>query len=160
MAVLKIYESQTRVKDPQVAQTGALTIPVGIATQYGQAISSVGKVVEKIQLENKAEEDANEASDLITLVNQKIAEKYNDLSKSTKTADVLTFGQSLDDRNISDKIYFKLIQREITKIYPLYKAKFPHIVTNKISQIDILKYPILNFIFFSISFTFWCVYIK
>ena len=35
MAVLKIYESQTRVKDPQVAQTGALTIPVGLATQYG-----------------------------------------------------------------------------------------------------------------------------
>ena len=69
MAVLKIYESQIAPKSPNVAQTGALTIPVGLATQYGQAISSVGKVVEKIQLENKAEEDANEASDLITLAN-------------------------------------------------------------------------------------------
>ena len=55
MAVLKIYESQTRVKDPQVAQTGALTLPVGLATNYGKAISSVGAVVEKIALENKAE---------------------------------------------------------------------------------------------------------
>ena len=82
MAVLKIYESQIAPKSPNVPQTGALTIPVGLATQYGQALSSVGKVVEKIQLENKAEEDANEASDLITIANQKIAEKYNELLQS------------------------------------------------------------------------------
>ena len=45
MAVLKIYESQIAPKSPNVPQTGALTIPVGLATQYGQALSSVGKVV-------------------------------------------------------------------------------------------------------------------
>ena len=66
----------------------------------------------------------------------------NKLHTVGKTDRRQVFGQSLDNRNISDKIYFKLIQREITKIYPLYKAKFPHIVTNKINQIDILKYPI------------------
>ena len=111
MAVLKIYESQIAPKSPNVPQTGALTIPVGLATQYGQAISSVGKVVEKIQLENKAEEDANEASDLITLANQKIAEKYNEISKSTKTGDVLTFGQALDDLDFegSNKQVNKLV---------------------------------------------------
>ena len=117
MAVLKIYESQIAPKSPNVAQTGALTIPLGIATQYGQAISSVGKVVEKIQLENKAEEDANEASDLITLANQKIAEKYNEISKSTKTGDVLTFGQALDDLDFegSNKQVNKLVRDYIQK---------------------------------------------
>tara|TARA_R100000388_G_C7154664_1_gene116235 strand:- start:45 stop:608 length:564 start_codon:yes stop_codon:yes gene_type:complete len=66
----------------------------------------------------------------------------NKLHTHGKTDKRQVFGQSLDDRNISDKIYFKLIQREITKIYPLYKAKFPFLVTSKISQIDILKYPV------------------
>ena len=126
MAVLKIYESQIAPKSPNVAQTGALTIPVGIATQYGQAISSVGKVVEKIQLENKAEEDANEASDLITLANQKIAEKYNELSKSTKTGDVLTFGQALDDLDFegSNKQVNKLVSDYIQKQKKLIEFRF------------------------------------
>ena len=117
MAVLKIYESQIAPKSPNVPQTGALTIPVGLATQYGQALSSVGKVVEKIQLENKAEEDANEASDLITVANQTIAEKYNELSKSTKTGDVLNFGQALDDIVIdgSNKQVNKLVGDYIQK---------------------------------------------
>ena len=65
MAVLKIYESQVKPQSPKVPTTGALTLPVGLATQYGNALGSIGAVVEKIALENKAEEDANEASDII-----------------------------------------------------------------------------------------------
>jgi hypothetical protein len=117
MAVLKIYQSQTRVKDPQVAQTGALTLPVGLATNYGKAISSVGAVVEKIALENKAEEDANEASDIITGVNQKIAENYNKYSKSLKTEDVLNFTNELNDIQFdgSNKQVNELVNKHIRK---------------------------------------------
>ena len=117
MAVLRIFESQTKVKDPAVAQTGALTIPVGLATQYGKAISSVGAVVEKIALENKAEEDANEASDIISEVNKKIAESYNKYSKATKADQVLNFTTELKNLEYdgSNKNVNQLVDKHIRK---------------------------------------------
>ena len=43
MAVLKIYESQVAPKSQKSSSTGALTLPVGLATQYGQALRSSWK---------------------------------------------------------------------------------------------------------------------
>lgn len=49
-------------------------------------------------------------------------------------------GHTLGKDKISDIVYFRHIQDIITQNYTFYKIKFPHIRTNKINQIDLLKY--------------------
>ena len=38
--------------------------------------------------------------------------------------------------------YWNIIQAEITRLYPLYKAKFPLMHSTRIKQIDLLKYKV------------------
>ena len=66
MAKIKISEVGIAPRTPNTPNVEGATIPLGIATQFGKAVGSLGKVIEDIALENKAEEDANEASDIIT----------------------------------------------------------------------------------------------
>ena len=89
MAKIKITEVGTLPRTPNTPNVEGATIPLGIATQFGKAVGSVGKVIEDIMIENKAEEDANEASDIITSINQKITEAKAKYNRSTKTEDVL-----------------------------------------------------------------------
>jgi len=49
-------------------------------------------------------------------------------------------GYSLCKEKISDKIYFKHIDKIIAYCYAFYKAKFPLIQTSNLNQIDLLKY--------------------
>ena len=66
-------------------------------------------------IENKAEEDANEASDIITSINQKITETKAKYNRSTKTEDVLNFGNDLDnlEYEASNKNVRKLVDKYI-----------------------------------------------
>ena len=50
------------------------------------------------------------------------------------------FGYSMFEDKISDKIYFKIIQRVITNNYHFFKFKFPQLRTSNINQVDLLKY--------------------
>ena len=47
-------------------------------------------------------------------------------------------GHHLDPKD--HKIMFNKIVEEITRLYKFYKIKFPYLRTNKINQIDLLKY--------------------
>ena len=58
MAVLKIPQSQSKVRERQVAQTSALTLPFSLATTIGQGYAAIGKVVDDIHKEQVAVEDA------------------------------------------------------------------------------------------------------
>ena len=49
-------------------------------------------------------------------------------------------GYSLSKKLISDKIIYSIIYNYIYNFYAHYKIKFPQISTNKLSQIDLLKY--------------------
>ena len=49
-------------------------------------------------------------------------------------------GHSLRKDIPGDIIYYKHIQREITRAYSFYKAKFPLLKTDYLKQIDLLKY--------------------
>ena len=69
MAVLKIPQSEIRVREQRVPQLGALSIPLSIATQEGAAFASLGKVVEDIQKEQRAVEDQNQFLDIIGKAN-------------------------------------------------------------------------------------------
>ena len=115
MAKIKITEVGTLPRTPNTPNVEGATIPLGIATQFGKAVGSVGKVIEDIMIENKAEEDANEASDIITSVNQKITEAKAKYNRSTKTEDVLNFGNDLDnlEYEASNKNVRKLVDKYI-----------------------------------------------
>ena len=69
-------------------------------------------------LENKAEEDANEAADIITGVNNKITDIYGSYKRSTKSTDVIQYGNRLDEIEFeaSNKSVDKLVKKYIRKI--------------------------------------------
>ena len=50
------------------------------------------------------------------------------------------FGHSLQNDNVSDKIFFKHIDKIISQHYSHYKIRFPYLVTSRLKQIDLLKY--------------------
>jgi len=52
------------------------------------------------------------------------------------------FGHALNRNNISDKIFFKHIDKIIKQHYSHYKFKFPYLNTNVLNQIDLLKYEV------------------
>ena len=115
MAKIKISEVGIVPRTPNTPSVEGATLPLGIATQFGKAVGSLGKVIEDIALENKAEEDANEASDVITSVNQKITEAKAKYNRSTKTSDVFAFGNDLDNLEFeaSNKNVEKLVNKYI-----------------------------------------------
>ena len=61
-------------------------------------------------------------------------------------------GMQIDVRNVkgyhlgfktpTDLFYWNYIKQEIERIYSFYKIKFPKMTSNKINQIDLLKYSI------------------
>jgi predicted 2-oxoglutarate/Fe(II)-dependent dioxygenase YbiX len=52
------------------------------------------------------------------------------------------FGHSLKKDNISDKIFFKHIDKVIQQHYSHYKFKFPYLQTSNLKQISLLKYEV------------------
>ena len=114
MAKIKITEVGTLPRTPNTPNVEGATIPLGIATQFGKAVGSLGKVIEDIAIENKAEEDANEASDIITGINQKITETKAKYKNSTKTSDVFAFGNDLDN------LEFEATNKNVEKLVNKY----------------------------------------
>ena len=115
MAKIKISEVGITPRTPNTPNVEGATLPLGIATQFGKAVGSLGKVIEDIAIENKAEEDANEASEIITGVNQKITDTKSKYNRSTKSEDVLNFSNDLDNIEFeaSNKNVEKLVQKYI-----------------------------------------------
>ena len=51
-------------------------------------------------------------------------------------------GYQLDFTTPTNIFYWNFIKKEIERIYTFYKAKFPKMLSEKINQIDLLKYSI------------------
>tara|TARA_R110000822_G_scaffold40106_1_gene109457 strand:- start:272 stop:817 length:546 start_codon:yes stop_codon:yes gene_type:complete len=52
------------------------------------------------------------------------------------------FGHSIKENSVSDKIFFKHIDKIIQQHYSHYKFKLPYLETSKLNQIDLLKYEV------------------
>jgi len=76
---------------------------------------------------------------IIPLINKKAT---NNLSvKSGIDTDIRNVkGYSLSFKTPTDIFYWNTIKQEIERLYIHYKAKFPRMESNKINQIDLLKY--------------------
>jgi hypothetical protein len=74
-------------------------------------------------------------------IDKKAINKLSTLSGDTEHQRNV-FGHSLKKDSISDKIFFKHIDRIIKQHYSHYKFKFPYIETSNLNQIDLLKYEV------------------
>ena len=117
MAKIKIFQVSGSPRTPGTPDVSGALVPLSAATQFGKGVSSFGKAVEAVALENKAEEDANEAADIITGVNNKITDIYGKYKRSTKSTDVLQYGKDLDEIEVegSNKSVNKLVEKYIRK---------------------------------------------
>jgi len=88
MAILKIPQSQSRVRERQVTQTAALTLPLSLATQRGQGFAAIGKVVDDMHKEQVAVEDNARLLEVIREASTTINQVSAAVSKNTdiKTA--------------------------------------------------------------------------
>ena len=114
MAKIKITEVGTLPRTPNTPSVEGATLPLGIATQFGKAVGSVGKVIEDIMIENKAEEDANEAANIIVGINQKLTETKSKYKNSQKTSDIIKFSNDVDE------IKFEATNKNVEKLVNKY----------------------------------------
>ena len=137
MAILKITPSQSRARERQVTQTGALALPMSLATQRGQGFAAIGKVIEDIHKEQVAIEDNNTLLELIKTASIDIenasagasqntdikfainafdkvtkAEKWNGLTKDKRPRVKKQFNEWLNKTKISE---YSSIAKAVTK---------------------------------------------
>ena len=117
MATIKIFQVRTGAKTPQDLDVSGALLPLSASTALGKSISTFGQAVEKVALENKAEDDANEASDIITGINAQITNTLGKYKRSTNANDVIKYGNDLDNLEFeaSNKSVQKLVDNYISK---------------------------------------------
>ena len=95
MAIIKINRSQARVADVPVPNVSALTLDPRLATNYGNAIASVGKVVEDARAKTQKTQDTNDARSLFIEAQKSILQEADKYKNSSNVADVDTFYQAV-----------------------------------------------------------------
>ena len=85
MAKLEIFNSQANVKDSNTPRTSALALPFSLATQRGQAITSVAKTIASIQKDMYAIEDTNNYNKALPALSLEIDKKYSKYKESRDT---------------------------------------------------------------------------
>ena len=76
---------------------------------------------------------------LIPLIDKKSKDKLQIKSGLDETIRNVN-GYHLSFNTPTDLFYWNYIKKEIERLYVLYKAKFPKMASDKINQIDLLKY--------------------
>ena len=76
---------------------------------------------------------------IISLTNKKSKKNLTVSSRLDKNIRNVK-GYQLTFDTPTDLFYWNYIKKEIERIYIFYKAKFPQMTSNKINQIDLLKY--------------------
>lgn len=136
MATLKIYQPQiTPKQNTNTPQISALQIDQGFAQMTGNAFKKLGKEIEDIYFEQKAEEDANEAQDIIDEINPIISQNFSSYSKSRNIKDgVGNFSKTLDPSNYKNLLEGKNknVQRYVTQYLRKQKSKLGLQLGNKI----------------------------
>ena len=95
MAIIKINRSQARVADVPVPNVSALTLDPRLATNYGNAIASVGKVVEDARAKTQKTQDTNDARSLFLNAQKSILLEADKYKNSSNVNDVDTFYQAV-----------------------------------------------------------------
>ena len=116
MAILKITQSQSRVRDRQVTPTSSLVLPLSLAAQQGQGLSAIGKVVDDIHKEQVAIEDNNKLLQIIKTASVDIEKVSSNVSKNTDLKYAINKFESLTKPERFDSL--------ITDVSPNVKKQF------------------------------------
>jgi len=96
-----------------------------------------------VEIKNIIQPEFNER--IISLINKKCIKKLGiNTGKSEITAENIrnVKGYDLNFNTPTNLFYWNYIKKEIEKHYILYKAKFPKMMSDKINQIELLKYNV------------------
>ena len=85
MAKLEIFNSNAKVVESTTPRTSTLALPLSLATQRGNAISSVAKSIAAIQKDMYAIEDTNNYNKAIPALSLEIDKKYSKYKESRDT---------------------------------------------------------------------------
>tara|TARA_R110002072_G_scaffold2556_1_gene21437 strand:+ start:13713 stop:15425 length:1713 start_codon:yes stop_codon:yes gene_type:complete len=87
MAKMAIIASQTKLKDNASVNASALAMPLSLATNYGNSISSIGKAIGAIQADLHKIEDENQYNEVMPQITTDMSTAFN---KYKNSSDVVT----------------------------------------------------------------------
>ena len=99
MAKLEIFNSNAKVVESTTPRTSTLALPLSLATQRGNAISSVAKSIAAIQKDMYAIEDTNNYNKAIPALSLEIDKKYSKYKESRDTDAPNKFLKDLEPSN-------------------------------------------------------------
>jgi hypothetical protein len=123
MAKIKIYQSQASIQQQREPNVTSLAIDPSVGTNFGAAISSLGKVIEDVRAKTRKTSESIEVADLTTKAHQKIIlekDKYKfstnveDIDTFTKSIDLNSFASLLEGKNNRIKSQFNFELRKVT----------------------------------------------
>ena len=77
MAKLQIIANNTKAKDSASVNASALAISPSYATNYGAAISTIGKAISSIQADLHKIEDTNQFNEIMPKITDAMSLTYN-----------------------------------------------------------------------------------
>jgi len=122
MAQIKINRSQARINPIETPRVSGLAIDPNIMINYGNAIASVGKVVEDAKLKTQKTQDTNDARALFMEAQKSIMQSADTYKNTSNVADVDNF---YDDVHLDKfKSILKPYNKEVQKLFAtdLYKS--------------------------------------
>ena len=122
MAQIKINRSQARINPIETPRVSGLAIDPNIMINYGNAIASVGKVVEDAKLKTQKTQDTNDARALFMEAQKSIMQSADTYKNTSNVADVDNF---YNDVHIDKfKSILKPYNKEVQKLFAtdLYKS--------------------------------------
>ena len=91
MAIIKINRSQARINPIETPRVSGLAIDPNIMVNYGNAIASVGKVVEDAKAKTQKTQDTNDARELLNEAKKTVMLEANQYQKSTDVSVIDNF---------------------------------------------------------------------
>ena len=88
MAKMPIIANQTKAKDSASVNASALAIPLAYATNYGAAVSSIGKAIGAIQADLHKIEDENQFNEIMPTITADMSAAYNKYKNSSDVVNV------------------------------------------------------------------------
>ena len=122
MAQIKINRSQARINPIETPRVSGLAIDPNIMINYGNAIASVGKVVEDAKLKTQKTQDTNDARALFMEAQKSIMQSADTYKNTSNVADVDNF---YNDVHLDKfKSILKPYNKEVQKLFAtdLYKS--------------------------------------
>ena len=131
MAKITIPQSESRVVPGKVAQTGALALPMSLATTVGSGWSAVGKVIDDIHKDQVAVEDQNDLLDIV----KKVAVDIEGISSGVSKNSDVKFAVDTFDKLTQPDIWNNLLTDKRPRVKKLFGEWLSKTKTSEYSTI-------------------------